>query len=152
MTRDEFTEIYDKMNGIWKNEEKSKTQFDQYFFALKKYDKRDIEKVIVELRDVKSYWPPIPVLHQIHGDIRAAELRERKKNEPLEPATIKQIDQSRKNAAKLCKKMLDMDEAGEILKCGTKDSMKSIGECTVDWLKHLANSTTDFSKPMKAAK
>jgi len=150
MTRDEFAEIYDDMNGIWRNEEKSQTQFDQYYFSLKKYEKVWLEKVIAELRDVKTHWPPIPVLHQVSGDMKVAEFREQKKKEQVAPATMREIDKSRKNAAKLCQKMLDMDEAGKILKCGTKDSMKSIGECTVDWLKHLANSTTDFDKPMKA--
>jgi len=138
------------MNAIWPKNIKNEDQFNEYFRALQKYDSEHLHNVITELADFeKDFWPSIREINMISKAMHEREFREKQKENIPAPASNKMIDKSRANAVLFCKQMIALDNKPETIKCDKikDESTISIYEAMVKWVQHLANSTTDLSKP-----
>ena len=148
MNETEFKKIYRWMNGAWRNRNKSTEQFVVYQQALIHMSYNHLDRVIRELEDVTDEFPTIATIKKISAEIRMQEIRNQEKKRNI--ASKDEIQQHRRGAAQFCKYLLEREEQGRVLKCQIKDERTiSAGQAIVQWVNRLADSTTDYSRPVE---
>jgi len=147
MTREQFKPIYKRMTDYWRLEPKEE-HFNEYYFALQKYEPNWLNLVISDIIEVSEFFPKVPVINKVSADKRMMQIRNQDKAKEKRLASKKEIESHRIGAANFCKHLLELDSKGKIIKCNFKDQRTiSIGEAIVSWVENLAKSTTDLSRP-----